>query len=363
MSTSKKLLFYVDPAWRSMGPHIPLLYPFWGNALDREWTPFQWQLFDTYQFNTALYGVTDSPEEADVVCMPYSHNVVLRYKPEMLEWCAAAAKKYNKPLLIDGMGDIEYPVTVPNAIVLRYGGYRFEKKDNEIHLPLYADDLLERYRKGVLAHRPKTAVPVIAFVGWASLSSMQQLRAMVKELPQRLRALVDSRFGAKKKGIFFRRKVLRVLQHSALVKAHFLVRASYSAHRGTASKDPAVLREEFIEVMEQSDYCLDVRGDANASIRLFEILSLGMIPVIVDTERNLPFSDRVDYSSFSLIADFRTIDTLPEQISAFHKNVSQEQLDHMRQKAREAYVTCFRVDALMPHLIQEIKKRTVLCQK
>lgn len=363
MSDQKKLVLYVDPKWRIAGPHIPLLYPFWGNILDPKSTPFQWQLFETYRFDTRYYSITDNPQEASVVCMPYSHSVVLRYMPEMLEWCAAASARFNKPLLIDGMGDIEYPITTPNTIVLRYGGYRFEKKDNEIHLPLYADDLLERYRGGVYTPRVKTALPTVAFVGWAALSPMQQLRAVVKELPQRLCALFDSRFGAKKKGVFFRKQAMRVLQRSPLVAARFLVRTSYSGHADTASKDPALLREEFIVAMEQGDYCLDVRGDANGSIRLFEILSLGMIPIIIDTERNLPFSDQIEYKSFALIVDFRDMATLSERIAQFHAGLSQEQFDQMRRSARAAYLTYFRVDAILPHLLQELEKRGVLCQK
>ncbi len=109
-----------------------------------------------------------------------------------------------------------------------------------------------------------------------------------------------------------------------------------------------------------SDYGLDIRGDANASTRLFEMLSLGRIPIIVDTERNFPFSDVLDYSTFSLKIDFREIDKLPEKIAEFHASISPEKFIEMQKAARAAYVNYFSISALMPHIVREIRMRLYL---
>src|SRR5438876_1233466 len=138
--------FYVDPRWRQPHlQHIPLLYPFWGNPLT-ESTPFCRELFERRGFDTSRYAITDNPQSADMVLMPYSHTVVLASAPELLALCANEAKRQNKQLLIDGLGDVERPIRIRNAIVLRYGGYRFSKSSNVVQLPFYADDLLELYR-------------------------------------------------------------------------------------------------------------------------------------------------------------------------------------------------------------------------
>jgi len=117
------------------------------------------------------------------------------------------------------------------------------------------------------------------------------------------------------------------------------------------------LREEMVDIILGSDYALDVRGDANDSTRLFEILSLGRIPVIVDTERNFPFSDKVDYSSFALIVDFRDIKNLPERIAEFHTTVSPERFEQMQKNARDAYENYFRIDALTRLIVEELRAR------
>ena len=172
--------------------HIPLLYPFWGNPPSPK-TPFHHELFARHGFDTALYTITDNANNADIVLMPYAHAVLLREDPELIEECSAAATRLGKRLLIDGLGDIEFPVAIPHSIVLRDGGYRFMRKENEIILPMYAEDLLEVYCSGELRVRPKEILPVIGFSGWASLGSMQALRSIIKELPNRLRGLFDSR--------------------------------------------------------------------------------------------------------------------------------------------------------------------------
>jgi len=352
-----RLRLYVAPEWRREGMrHIPLLYPFWGN-LPTPKTPFHQELFARHSFDTNLYDITDNALQADAVLLPYAHAVLLRQEPALIAECSAEALRLGKPLVVDGIGDIEFPVGIPNSIVLRYGGYRFLRKDNEVILPPYADDLLEIFCNETLQLRTKSKKPVIGFTGWASLSARQALRTGIKELPHRLRGVVDRKYRACKKGVFFRRRAVSILEQSPLVEPNFLVRQAFSGHTDTAAKNPEELRKEFVNNLLQSDYGLDVRGDANASIRLFEILSLGRIPVIVDTERNFPFSDKLDYRSFALIVDFNDLYRLPRIIADFHAGLSGSEFEMMQKNARDAFVNYFRVDAMTKHIVREIMSR------
>lgn len=351
------MLFYVNSAWRRELQHIPLLYPFWGNPLIAERTPFQHALFERHGFDKNFYRITDNPASADMALMPYSHNTVLRSDPALLETCIAESKKLGLPLLIDGIGDVENTLDDPNVFILRYGGYRFLRTPQEVHILPYADDLLEIYKGGQLSLRAKSKTPSISFAGWASLSPKQTLRTMMKELPERLRGIVDSNYRACKKGVFFRKKAITILEKSPLIQTHFLARTSYSGHSATASKSAEVLRREFVDNLLQSDYGLDIRGDANASTRLPEMLSLGCVPIIVDTERNFPFSDVLDYRTFSLVVDFRQLSALPQIIADFHARLTEEEFQTMQKNARAAYRNYFRVDALTCPLMETLRKK------
>ncbi len=355
MAPIKTLTLYVNPAWRRNGIHSPLMNPWWGNPIVEE-SIFAKQFFDTYSFDTKYYSITDDIAQADMVFPPYSHNWLLQYDNDLFDECVRVARESGLPLFIDGIADVEYPINIENSYVLRYGGYRFLPERGRIQIPPLADDFLERYKGGKLEVRKKgEGKPSIGFAGWAVLSPRQYLRTIIKEIPIRLRSIIDSRYRACIKGVLWRQEAIKILRKSPLLMFNLLVRTSFSANPKTAQGDMRKLREEMINSILENDYALDVRGDANDSTRLFEILSLGRIPVIIDTERNFPLKDKVDYSSFALIVDFRDLKNLPERIAEFHKNVSPERFEQMQRNARNAYVTYFRIDVLMRSITEELR--------
>jgi len=293
---------------------------------------------------------------AQAVFAPYRHQWLRLNDMALLATCAEKARMSHLPLVIDGSGDIDVPVGIENVRVLRTGGYRFMPEEGRVVVPFLADDLLERCRDGHSAVRKKGAgMPVIGFAGWTRAPFLQRVRTTIKELPVRTRGLVDSQYRACTKGLVWRQKAIKALQGSSQVVLTLRARDSFSASAKTAKGDLVALREEMVNTILESDYALDVRGDANNSTRLFEILSLGRIPVIVDTERNFPFSDELDYSTFALVVDFRDIKKLPERIAAFHADVSPERFEEMQRAARAAYLQYFRIDALAPHIVRRLK--------
>ena len=351
-----KLTLYINPAWRREGLHSPLLYPFWGNTNTEE-SLFAKEMFDTYSFDTSLYTITDDIAKDDMVLPPYRHVWFLRHNKALLDECVRTARAVGLPLLIDGVGDVEFPLDIENAYVLRIGGYRFIPEKGRIQIPPASDDLLERCCGGTLQIRKKgVGKPVVGFAGWAKLTPMQTLRTVIKELRVRVLGIFDSRYRAVIKGVLWRAKSIGILKRSPLVALNLKVRNSFSGTAKTAEKDMRALRQDFVDTVLNSDYALDVRGDANDSTRLFEILSLGRIPVIVDTERNFPNSDILNYSEFCLIVGFRDIQKLPEKIAEFHKNISPEKYEAMQRKAREAFVKYFRIDAQMHQIVLQLPK-------
>jgi len=351
-----KLTLYINPAWRREGLHSPLLYPFWGNTNTEE-SLFAKEMFDAYSFDTSLYTITDDIAKADMVLPPYRHVWFLRHDRALLDECVRTARTAGLPLLIDGVGDVEFPLDIENAYVLRIGGYRFIPEKGRIQIPPASDDLLERCCGGTLQIRKKgVGKPVVGFAGWAKLTPLQTLRTVIKELRVRVLGIFDSRYCAVRKGVLWRAKSIGILKRSPLVALNLKVRNSFSGTAKTAEKDMRALRQDFVDTVLNSDYALDVRGDANDSTRLFEILSLGRIPVIVDTERNFPNSDILNYSEFCLIVGFRDIQKLPEKIAEFHKNISPEKYEAMQRKAREAFVKYFRIDAQMHQIVLQLPK-------
>lgn len=355
MNSSRPLTLFVNPAWRRDWPHTALLSPWWGNPFGTS-SFFTKQAFDTFALDTRQYSMTADIETADFVLAPYPYLWYARHDPDAFKKCHQVARKRGIPLLVDAASDIEEPITFDHVVKLRYGGYRFLPERGRIEIPLFTDDLLERCRGGKLSlRRKREGKPVVGFAGWAALSPKQRLRAWMRELPTHLHAISDSRYRACTKGIFWREKAIHLLESSAQVTFNGYTRKSFSGTSKTAETDMQTLRQQMVDTILESDYALDVRGDANNSARLFEILSLGRIPVILDTERLFPFSDKIDYASFALIVDYQDIEQLPDIIAAFHKTVLPERFEEMQRSARRAYLEYFRIDAVMRPLVEELR--------
>lgn len=354
-----KLVLYCKPSWRRSGWHSPLMFPFWGNVTADQ-ALFTKQVYDSYPYDTSLYTVTDDITKAHMVFPPYRHNWLLQNDPALLSECVHAAKEASLPLLIDGIADIEHPVDIENAYVLRIGGYRFLPDRFRIQVPVAADDLLERCVQGELRVRTKTSnKPIVGFAGWATLSAAQRVRTLLKQMPYRIRSFFDERFAAMKKGVLWREEAIMMLQQCARIEMNLKARPSFSGNAKTASGNLERLRSDFVQTVLNSDYCLDVRGDANESMRLYEICSLGRIPLIVDTERNFPFEGRIDYSTFSIRVDFRELHRIGEIVADFHASVSGETFEAMQKHARDVYVRYFRTDKQMEHIIAELRARGI----
>lgn len=347
----KKIKFYIDKSLINKDlTHIPLLFPLWGSPLTDS-TPFNVSLFNTYNYDTDYFCFVENINNADFLLIPYRYNVLRGKYQELFNSFIRKSKEYSKPIFIDGTGDVEYPINYKNVYTLRIGGYRFEKSPNDIHIPPYADDLLERFYGGDVQVREKQEIPVIGFAGWARLTTYQRVKSFVKELLIRIAGLYNDNYIAKKKGIFFRMEAIKRLQKSKLIHTNFLIRKSYSAHTATAEKNIQELRKEYIDNFINSDYALCIRGDANASTRLYEALSLGRIPVILDTECNFPLEDKINYKEFSLIIDFRDLPRIDSIIRNFHNTLSNDEFRDMQRKGREVYRNYFRVDALTPYIM------------
>lgn len=351
-----KVKLFVNPLWR-MGhlPHAPLMYPFWGIP-SFESTPFMKDIFNWRNFNTSYYEITDNPLSADVVFSPYRYNILREGHLNLLKKIHHEAMKLKKPLLIDGTGDIEYKIDLPHTYITRIGLFKWNKKENEIAVPVLSADLLEVYCNGELTIKQKEQLPSISFTGWAGQKPFSYTKTFLKDIPIRLASLFDEKYSTMSKGVLWRKKAISILRGAEGIKMNILDRKTFSAHVKTASKDMKVLRKEFVDNLLRHEYGLAVRGDANSSVRFYETLSLGRIPVLIDTECVLPFEDEVDYKSFCVFVDWRELELLPEKLKEFHRRISPKALVEMEHKARAAYLEYFRLDGFTTHLMKRVKR-------
>lgn len=335
-----------------------LLYPFWG-LQKRANVAFSQPVFEQFNFDPHYYTLAEHPDNTDYVFLPYNYWLLQRDEPRLIDAYVQEAKKLKKPLLIDAVSDKIKEIPISNSIALRYSYYRSRLKKSDIVIPVYAEDLLLSQKGGILTLREKKKLPSIGFAGWSSLPFFKYPKTYIKDFPLFLLGFFTSRFDLYRKGVLLRKKALNILQRSPLVDTRFLNRRSFSGNIKTAEKDTDILRKEFVENIVDSDYTLCIRGDANQSTRFFETLSLGRIPIFVDTDMALPLTDIINYRDFCVFVDYRELKNVDKIIHSFHHSVSPEKFKDMQKKAREAYEKYLRVDAYTKYLMHILKEKSL----
>lgn len=316
-------------------PHTEVLYPNLGNV--ERGNAFKEKIFRTFMM--PVVELVNEPELADYFCIPHNYNYIKNNLGYISEF-VTLAQKYSKNILIFFPGDSDEDVAISNAIVFRNSQYGYKKKPNEVMIPAYAMDLCG---EGVL-YRNKGAFPVVGFCGWADFCSLKQ------RISYAVKCFLEKK-EIRKPGLYFRRKALRSLSGVEQVKTNFIIRKSYSLSEKTISLDPKIARKEYIENMRDCDFVLAPKGDGNFSVRFFEALSLGRIPLLIDTDCVLPLADEINYDDFILRVPLCDLDCLPARVSEFYSKLQPDQFLLKQRKGRDIFDTHLKIEKFFAHVM------------
>ena len=335
--------------------YIPLLNPFFGHKKNEN------RLFaDKAQesFTEPVFDLVKNIEDADFILYPYEFFLTEdRGHHDYLKHYINLSEKYNKKLLIFDLSDFDKrEINIHNSYIFRVGGFNFKRKDNEFIMPFFVEDL-SIYTD--IKYRGKVDIPVIGFCGLAGFEKLKQkLKFYLKNFSISIAMFITQNRNLLiyKNGIYFRIKVIKVLNKCNKIKTNFVVRKFYSSHISTIKLPKREIRKQYIENLQNSDFALCVRGEANASYRFYEALSLGKIPFVISTNSIWPLSEEIDYSKFSVMIDFDDLDTVCNKIVDFYKNISNEEFIQMQKNAREVFETHLSVKGFLQNALPKLIK-------
>jgi hypothetical protein len=283
-----------------------------------------------------LVEFVDNPEKSDVVMIPHSYFHVNK-KGDYINEAVTFSERYGKKLLLFTNSDFTTPINITNSIVLRTSSYKSDLLTNEIVIPAWVEDL--GTQEGI-SFRKKTSKPTVGFAGMVHLGNLkEELSFQVRALLCRLKSYFDKKCAPRCQGLFYRRRAIKVLEDCSTCHTNFIIRNFFSANKKTIKGKTDEVRREFIDAIDKSDLPLVVRGNGNFSLRFFEVLSLGRVPLFIDTDVGLPLEKEIDYDSFMLRVNHSDIDKLPKIIDNFWSKLSDEEYLTMQKKAREVFET------------------------
>lgn len=289
------------------------------------------------------FEVVESIEEADFVVVPNSTRHLTPSFMAHVGEARALAEAHHKPLILFISGDLSFRLHIDNAIVFKPSIYAHGKRWGEITSAPLARDLST---ETPLVWRQKSEKPSVSFCGYAGFPHIKtRIKYEVVNAGLNLASVVLGRpdLRARKRGIYFRRKGLALLGADSRIDTRFVIRNAFF-HQAGVDNDPVRMHQEFLSNMSDTDFVLCPKGDGNYSIRFFETLSLGRIPILIDTDMALPLEGELDYSKFVLRIPHTELHTLPDRVVELYSSLSSEEFKAMQQAARDAYVHYLRQD-------------------
>ena len=288
----------------------------------------------------AVYGISnedvvyaDSLATCDLVILTMSWNY---YKKNncvnlALELIKHAAES-NKVVWIYISGD--FGMHLPHfkhAVIFRHGGNRSKLRSNHIGLPVFIRDPLSNIFEGdrAVLHNTYNKTPSVGFCGQAPSSKFIHVKEHAKVAYRNLKYHLGVGYHSPQpvqSSSRLRYKALLQIEKSQGLNSNFLRRNKYRAGAvtGEARRDTMMA---YFENMVQSNYILCIRGAGNFSVRFYETLAMGRIPVLLDTDCLLPLASEVDWSRHLIIVKENHLKHLNARITSYHKALSKERFE------------------------------------
>jgi hypothetical protein len=118
------------------------------------------------------------------------------------------------------------------------------------------------------------------------------------------------------------------------IKTDFIIRKSFWARE--ISEEVAIL--EFDNNIKNNLFGFTSRGAGNFSYRFYQILSMGRIPILLNTDCVLPFINYIDYKQHSLVIDINDLENIQDIIINFFNSKSKKELHEMQINNRRMYL-------------------------
>ena len=127
--------------------------------------------------------------------------------------------------------------------------------------------------------------------------------------------------------------ILNQLKKSRSIETNFIKRIKYRA--GVKNEiDKTITTKEFYNNLKESQYAVCVRGGGNFSVRFYEALAMGRIPLFINTDCLLPFLDYYNWKDHIVWVDLKERKQIIQFSLEFHKSLSQHKMNELFKKNR-----------------------------
>jgi hypothetical protein len=284
--------------------------------------------------------LVNSLADCDIAILKYDISYYYAInKVQTLKTINNAIANARKLLLCTVKGDAGITPPLRHFHLYRWSGSATKNEGNQFALPVFIPDPLSLYNGGQLhIHTHKGSKPLIGFCGQGKGGWLKLGKDVTRGIYHRILKMSGKRFDDTEPLIsstYIRSQLLDRLEQSSLIETRFM---RYTKYRNgvTSSEEREAAAVPFFRNILDTQYTLCYRGTGNFSVRLFETLACGRIPIIVKSNNLLPLPGTIDWNKFPVIeaSEKRNI---AQKVATFHNMLSEEQFIGLQRYAREAW--------------------------
>lgn len=302
------------------------------------------------------YTLADKVSSCDIVIFPIDYVSFLKYRTEFLE-LQNIAKKYDKPIWIYTAGDYGFTNYIKNSYTFRLGGFNSKLGDKTFVIPSFINDPYQVNLVQEFSILKKENKPTIGFVGHAQSGIIKYLKEYSSHLKYQIKRKLNKLVADNQ--VFYpssvkRAQYLSKLSLNGVLNTNFILRNSYRAGAQNET-DKLKTTREFYDNIYSNLYTFCIRGVGNFSVRLYETLAVGRIPILLNTDCRLPLLKSINWSEHCLILNDKSKVSLSEQILNFHNDLSVEDIEILQKSNRSLWLNSLRRDAYFLEIYNQFK--------
>lgn len=286
--------------------------------------------------------IVDEITSADWIVLPMSWNYYSENKKtDKAIQFVNEALQFKKTVLSFTNGD--FGVNIPkikNLIVYRLSGERSKLPTNHIGMPSFIDDpLVKHFPTQNIFLNKYSLIPKIGFCGQTNASFFNALKEINRTLFRNLKYYISLSENQPQKiqsTSKLRNRVLEIIKKSDKMAANFIERKNYRAG-ATTLQQRQKSTTEFYDNIKNTDYIICVRGAGNFSVRLYETLAMGRIPVFINTDCILPLANKIDWKKHLVWVEDHELDQLEEKIIKFHNQYTPKEFKKLQDTNRKLW--------------------------
>ncbi len=330
-----------------------LVRPFYS---DKGWTQFG-EKFKNWNLNQIECQLVSNATCADVLLVPFFINYYFKNHISYL------LKEYNDICIkcdIRGFGFIsgdyceDYPY-FEKITYFRMGGFKSKLGRNNKGFPAALSDFNKKINNTTdISIREWNAKPTVGFCGHATPSKTVYFFQTFKFLLENIRRfLLDpsrNDYEIYFQSANYRYKILKSIENSNQLNCNYIFREKYRAGANTDYERKLSTLEYYNNIID-SDYIVCLRGTGNFSIRLYETLMMGRVPIFIDTDCLLPFDKNITWSKHLLVVKWVDRYNIPEILIKFHKELTKEYFIEMQIQNRELWLKKLQPSWILNNLV------------